>query len=114
MRSTYGNHGNPIEDQYKYMKLRLKSKKAGHLKDTPENIALLETKIEEIRKKYNFGEVAVVVKKEETEQDVLRSKITKLENTLSNKKFLQNVSPIVKDLKEAELELLKDELKTAK
>ena len=111
MRTTYGNFGNPIEDQYKYMKLRLKSKKAGVLKDTPENIQKFEDKIKRIDKSLKDETVTEKVKKVETEQDILKSKISKMESTLSNEKFRASVSNVVIGIKMAELEMLKDELK---
>ena len=108
MRTTYGNHGNIFEDQYKYMDLRLLAKKSGKINTSDEDISQLEDQMKEIRKQFKVDEK--IEKVEQTEEVVLLSKISKLENTLNNKKFLDNVSDSVKDVKVKELEKLKEEL----
>ncbi len=108
MRTTYGNHGNIFEDQYKYMEFRLLAKKAGKLHSSDGDIEKLEANMAELRSQFNIQEK--IVKEEQTEEVVLRSKIAKLEDTLSNEKFLANVNDKVKAIKTQALKDLKDEL----
>ena len=96
-----------IDTQFEYMEMRLNARKAGKIVfgDNDKCIKELESKlgIDKVKKS--------VKKKKLSEKEVLETRIRNIESLLVNENFLKKVDEKVLEIKKAELNKLKEELK---